>query len=210
MAKEIPGRRLKAQQTRNRMLEAAMSSFVEHGYGGTTIESIAREAGVAVQTIYFSFGSKQRILKELIDVHIAGDEDPVPTLERPQVVEALAAEDPRRQLRLQVHLTRVVLERVGPLLEVLRNAAASSGDGAELWEANKRQRLVVQRRFVESLENKRALREGLDVEKAVDISYVLLGPELFHLLVSERGWTPDEWEQWVYEGHCQHLIGEPG
>ncbi|MFD0430969.1 TetR/AcrR family transcriptional regulator [Streptomyces zhihengii] len=91
---QVPRRRLKAQQTRNRMLEAAMSLFVEHGYGATTIDSIAREAKVAVQTIYFSFGSKQQILKELIDVHIAGDEDPVPTLERPHVVEALEAEDP--------------------------------------------------------------------------------------------------------------------
>ncbi|PZH20848.1 TetR/AcrR family transcriptional regulator [Streptomyces sp. NTH33] len=189
------------------MLEAAMSLFVEYGYGATTIDSIAREAKVAVQTIYFSFGSKQQILKELIDVHIAGDEDPVPTLERPQVVEALEAEDPRQQLRLQVHLTRVIYERVGPLLEVLRNAATTSGDGAELWEANKRQRQVVQRRFVESLVAKKALREGLSVERAVDISYVLLGPELFHLLVTERGWTPEEWEQWVYEGHCHHLTG---
>ncbi|TXS51936.1 TetR/AcrR family transcriptional regulator [Streptomyces sp. t39] len=189
------------------MLEAAMKLFVEHGYGATTIDSIAREAKVAVQTIYFSFGSKQQILKELIDVHIAGDEDPVPTLERPQVVEALEAEDPRQQLRLQVHLTRVVYERVGPLLEVLRNAATTSGDGAELWEANKRQRQVVQRRFVESLVAKKALREDLSVERAVDISYVLLGPELFHLLVTERGWTPEEWEEWVYEGHCHHLTG---
>ncbi|MBM9618477.1 TetR/AcrR family transcriptional regulator [Streptomyces zhihengii] len=189
------------------MLEAAMSLFVEHGYGATTIDSIAREAKVAVQTIYFSFGSKQQILKELIDVHIAGDEDPVPTLERPHVVEALEAEDPRQQIRLQVRLTREVYERVGPLLEVLRNAATTSGDGAELWEANKRQRQVVQRRFTESLVAKKALREDLSVERAVDISYVLLGPELFHLLVTERGWTPEEWEQWVYEGHCHHLTG---
>lgn len=208
MVNKPPARRLKAQQTRNRMLDAAMSLFVEHGYGATTIESIAREAGVAVQTIYFSFGSKQRILKELIDVHVAGDEDPVPTLERPQVVEALAVEDPCRQLRLQVHLTRLVYERVGPLLEVLRNAAATTGDGAELWEANKSQRLVVQRRFIESLAGKRALPQGLAVERAADISYVLLGPELYHLLVSERGWTPQEWEQWVYDGHCHHLIGQ--
>ncbi|OEJ29781.1 hypothetical protein AR457_29480 [Streptomyces agglomeratus] len=209
MVNKPPARRLKAQQTRNRMLDTAMRLFVEHGYGATTIESIAREAGVAVQTIYFSFGSKQRILKELIDVHIAGDEDPVPTLERPQVVEALAAENPREQLRLQVRLTRLVFERVGPLLEVLRNAATTSGDGAELWEANKRQRLIVQRRFVESLAGKHALPDGLAVERAVDISYVLLGPELYHLLVSERGWTPEEWEQWVYDSHCHHLIGQP-
>ncbi|MFD0430970.1 hypothetical protein ACFQ60_37815 [Streptomyces zhihengii] len=106
-----------------------------------------------------------------------------------------------------MRLTREVYERVGPLLEVLRNAATTSGDGAELWEANKRQRQVVQRRFTESLVAKKALREDLSVERAVDISYVLLGPELFHLLVTERGWTPEEWEQWVYEGHCHHLTG---
>ncbi|GAA1914907.1 TetR/AcrR family transcriptional regulator [Streptantibioticus ferralitis] len=206
MAKKTDGRRARAEQTRARMLDAAMRLFVENGYGATTIESIAQEAGVAVQTMYFSFGNKQKILKELIDLHVAGDDDPVPTLERPWVAEALAAADPVDQLRLQAQGARAIYERVGAVLEVLRNAAVVSGDAMELWRTNQHQRLVVQGHFVDALAKKRPLPEGLGRKRAVDICYGLLGPELYHLLVHERGWTPRQWERWVFDSLCDHLI----
>ncbi|MFJ7246769.1 TetR/AcrR family transcriptional regulator [Kitasatospora sp. NPDC098652] len=201
------GRRLRSQATRRRMLDAAMKLFVERGYGLTTIDSIAQEAGVAVQTMYFSFGNKEKILKELIDLHVAGDEEPVPTLERPPVVDALSKEDPHQQLRALAAITRVINERVAPLLEVLRNAVISSGDGAELWETNKQQRRTVQRHFVDALIAKGALVEGLDADHAVDVCYGVLGPEMYHLFVTERGWTPQEWEDWAANALCCHLLG---
>ncbi|WP_306324050.1 MULTISPECIES: TetR/AcrR family transcriptional regulator [unclassified Streptomyces] len=206
MANRIDGRRLRSQQTRRKMLDAAMKLFVRHGYGLTTIESIAQESGVAVQTIYFSFGNKEQILKELIDLHVAGDDDPVPTLERPQVVEALSLDDPRELVRALAGMTRVINERVVPLLEVLRNAVISSGNGAELWETNKEQRRMVQRRFVEVLAEKGALAEDLDIDRAVDTCYVVLGPEVYHLFVTERGWSPAQWESWVHQDLCGHLL----
>ncbi|MDF3289153.1 MULTISPECIES: TetR/AcrR family transcriptional regulator [Streptomyces] len=207
-AKKTDGRRARAELTRARMLDAAMRLFVENGYGATTIESIAREAGVAVQTMYFSFGNKQKILKELIDRHVAGDDDPVPTLERPWVAEALDAPDPVEQLRLQARGAREIYERVGGLLEVLRNAAVVSGDATELWQTNQHQRIVVQGHFVDALAKKGALPDGMARDRAVDICYGLLGPELYHLLVHERGWTPREWEQWVFDSLRGHLVGE--
>ncbi len=207
-AKKTDGRRARAEQTRARMLDAAMRLFTENGYAATTIESIAREAGVAVQTVYFSFGNKQRILKELIDRHVAGDDDPVPTLERPWVAEALGAADPVEQLRLQARGAREIYERVGGLLEVLRNAAVTSGEAMELWQTNQRQRLVVQRHFTDALADKGAVPHGMTRDRAADLCYGLLGPELYHLLVHERGWSPREWEQWVFDSLCGHLVGE--
>lgn len=206
--KKTDGRRLRAEQTKRRMLDAAMKLFVEHGYGMTTIESIAQEAGVAVQTIYFSFGNKQKILKELIDLHVAGDEEPIPTLERPQVVEALSADDPVEMIRRLTRATRIVYDRVAALIEVLRNAAVTNGDGAELWETNKQQRRLVQRRFIDALVERTPLADSLTPERAVDVCYALFGPEVYQLLVTERGWTPEQWEQWVSDGLCCHLLGK--
>jgi AcrR family transcriptional regulator len=206
MVNRTDGRRLRSQQTRRRMLDAAIKLFVQNGYGLTTIESIAQEAGVAVQTIYFSFGNKQKILKELIDLHVAGDDDPVPTLERPHVIAALSAEDPHELIRMLARMTREISERVAPLLEVLRNAVITNDDGTELWAANKEQRRVVQKHFVDALVKAGALVESLTPERAVDICYALLGPEMYNLLVTERGWTPEQWERWAYDGLCCHLI----
>lgn len=190
------------------MLEAALRLFTAHGYDGTTIDSIAREAKVAVQTIYFSFGNKQTILKELVDVRVAGDDEPVPTLERRWVLDAVAAEDSETQLCRQVAGAREIYERVGELLEVLRNAAASNEDVAPLWERNKRQRMEVQKHLVKALAEKSPLPRSLTFDRAVDISYSLLGPEIYHLLVTERGWTPQQWAAWVHSSLCHHLVGQ--
>ena len=202
-------RRQRAAETRSKVLSAALGLFKEHGYSGTTIESIARESGLAVQTIYFKFGNKQTILKELVDVQVAGDHEPVPTLSRPWLQDALAAEDATEQLRLQVVGARDIYRRVGPLLEVLRNAAVASEDVAPLWERNKQQRHEVQARLVEALSGKQPLVAGLSLERAIDISYGLLGPEVYHLLVVERGWTPEEWADWAYASLVTQLLGSP-
>ncbi|MGK5544278.1 TetR/AcrR family transcriptional regulator [Streptomyces sp. URMC 127] len=190
------------------MLDAALRLFIEHGYNGTTIDSIAREAKVAVQTIYFNFGNKQTILKELVDVRVAGDDEPVPTLERQWVSDAIRAEDVSTQLRHQVAAAREIYERVGELLEVLRTAASSNEDVAPLWARNKQQRFEVQAQLMKALAEKRPLPPGLTLDRAVDIAYGLLGPEMYHLLVTERGWTSQQWADWVHSALCHHLIGE--
>lgn len=187
------------------MLDGALRLFVAHGYDGTTIDAIARESGVATQTVYFKFGNKQTILKELVDVRVAGDDEPVPTTEREWVRAAVEAEQVPTQLRHQVEGAREIYGRVGSLLEVLRNAALANEEIAVLWERNKEQRLQVQAHFVEALTTKQPLPEGLTPERAADISYSLLGPELYNLLVSERGWSPQQWADWVHTGLCHHL-----
>lgn len=106
------GRRAqKARQTRQRMLDAARDLFVEQGYGATTLQEVADQAGVAVQTIYFTFGNKRSLLKELVDATIAGDDAPVATMDRQWFRDALAAETAEAQLREHVAGTRTEIGR---------------------------------------------------------------------------------------------------
>jgi len=100
--KGMSKRAQKAQETRRRILRAALELFVRDGYGATNLQDIAAEAGVAVQTIYFVFGNKRTLLKELVDVTIAGDDEPVATMDRPWYTEALAAGTAQDMLRAYV------------------------------------------------------------------------------------------------------------
>jgi AcrR family transcriptional regulator len=99
---------------------AATRLFTAHGYAATSVQAVAKEARVATQTVYNAFGNKPAVLKAALDQAVAGDAEPVATLDRPWVRAALAAADAREQVRLQVEGTREVMERVAPLAEVVR------------------------------------------------------------------------------------------
>jgi AcrR family transcriptional regulator len=202
-------RATRAQATRQRMLAAARKLFIRQGYPGTRIEDIAREAGVAVQTVYFTFGNKRTVLKELVDCPVDGGPEPASALLQEWARRALAEPEPARQLRLQVQVARKVYESIGPLLEVVRSAAAVDSEVAGLWAANKRQRLDVQLRFAESLAAKAGLREGLTPAVAADLAYALLSPELLEVFL-DRGWSLKRWERWAVEALSAQLLGGAG
>jgi AcrR family transcriptional regulator len=181
----------------DKILHAAMSLFVTRGYPSTTVEMIAQEAGVAVQTVYFSFRAKVNILKQLVDINVAGDTQPTAILQRAWVTDALAEPDPARQLEIQVKGTAAIHRRVAPLLNVLRCASDTDPAVEELWRANQEQRRALQRQLIIALRRKGGLPPQMRLGQAVDISYTMLGPELFHVLVTERGWSIPEWERWT-------------
>src|SRR5919206_4223674 len=131
---QVKGKRAeKARQTRRKILEAARELFLERGYGATALQDIADRAGCAVQTIYFTFGNKRTVLKELGDITIAGDDEPVPTMERAWFRAAVEAETAAELLRHAVHGARNILERIAPLAEVMRTAATIEPEISELW-----------------------------------------------------------------------------
>ncbi|WP_433179856.1 TetR/AcrR family transcriptional regulator [Actinoallomurus sp. CA-150999] len=189
----------KAKETRGRMLEAARELFVQRGYGATSLQEIADRAGVAVQTIYFTFGNKRVLLKELVDVSIAGDHEPIATMDRPWFQEALAAETADAQLRLHVHGTRGILERVAPIIEMLRAATLADPGIAELWDQDVDPRSTVHTAVARALVTKPGIRDGVTAEYAADLLFGLLSPELYLLFVRDRGWSPDQWEHWSHE-----------
>ncbi|MCF6524795.1 TetR/AcrR family transcriptional regulator [Streptomyces sp. JJ36] len=190
------------------MLEAAARLFPERGWKGTTVEDIARTAGVGVQTVYFTFGTKRAVLTEVLDTVIAGDADPVATLDRPWARAVVAEPEPAVQLTRQAAGARAVLERAAPVLEVVRGAAGADPDMAELWRTNQRQRHTVQLRFAEALVRKTGggLRDGHDAASAADVALTLLGPETYGLLVTAQGWPAARWQQWAADALTRQLL----
>ena len=194
-----PLRREQAAATRSEILEAAQRLFERQGYAATTMAAIAAEAGVALKTVYVAFETKSGVLRSLWHLLLRGDQDDVPVPERRWYREIVEETDPERQLRLTARNPRLVKERAGALMKVIRNAASADPDVEALWSRIQTEFYGVQRPIVEALQQKKALRPGLDVARATDILWTLNHPDLWHLLVRERGWTPDEYEQWFGE-----------
>jgi AcrR family transcriptional regulator len=203
---DSPRRRAQAAATRREILEAAERLFEQHGYAATTIAAIAAEANVALKTVYVSFETKSGVLRALWNLRLRGDEGDAPVSERPWYREVLEERNPARQLRLTARYSREVKLRVGSLFEVIRGAAVVDPDIAALWERIQREFHANQRAIVESLADKNALRSGLTVDRAADILWTLNHPNLWQLLVHERGWTPEEHEQWWSDIACTQLL----
>jgi AcrR family transcriptional regulator len=200
-------RREQAAATRLEILEAAQRLFERDGYVATTMAVVAAEAGVALKTVYLAFETKAGLLRALWHLRLRGDEADVPIAERQWYRDVMAEPDPERQLRLGAHNARLVKERAGKLMRVMRDAAGSDADCAELWRRIQDDFLANQRAVVDTIEVKGALAAGLDAARAADILWTLNHPDVWHLLVGERGWTPQQWEQWFADTVCAQLLG---
>jgi AcrR family transcriptional regulator len=199
----------KARQTRRKILEAARELFVERGYGATTLQDIADRAGYAVQTIYFTFGNKRTVLKELGDFTIAGDDERVATMERAWFRAAVEARTAGELLQHTVHGARGILERIAPLAEVMRTAATIEPEISRLWGTDGDPRFTVYATAARALVTKPDARAGLPAEQAADVLFALLSPELYLLLVRDRGWSPQRWEEWAGDLLRTQLLAAP-
>ncbi|HEX6684108.1 MAG TPA: TetR/AcrR family transcriptional regulator [Candidatus Limnocylindrales bacterium] len=189
----------KALQTRRRIIEAAHTLFVRNGYGTTNLAEIAAEAGVAPQTIYFVFGNKRNLLKEVVDTGIAGDDQPTTTMQRSWFTDALATKTATEHLRAHIKGTHAILRRVADLTKVLATAAAMDPAIAQMWPQAQDPRYVVSRAAAQALMRKPGARATVSADEAADILFGLLSPELYLLLVRERGWHTDKWERWAFD-----------
>ena len=205
-----PRRQQQAAATRQGILEAAERLFGRRGYPATTMEQVAAEAGVALKTVYVVFATKSGLLRALWDLRLKGDQEEAAVAERPWYREVLEEPDPARQLRGNARNARLVKQRIGGMLKVLRSAAPVDPDAEALWRLIGTDFHHNQRAIVESLAAKGALRPGLDVARATDILWALNHPDLWLLLVGERGWTPEQWERWFADTACEQLIGRRG
>lgn len=186
-----PRRLEQAEATRQAILQAARKLFAERGYQATTLQAVAREAEVSVPTIYVVFGSKAAILSAL--VKSAGAAEDIRALARA----AFAEPDPRRQLRLAARVMRAILEREADILDLLWQAGGSDPDLAAAWRQSHEQRLSRLREVLNMIEQKAALKPALSIDAAIDTLWVLGSPEVYRLLVRERGWNPQQYEDWL-------------
>ena len=199
-------RRQQAAATRAEILNAAQRLFERQGYEATTVASIASDARVALKTVYVAFETKSGVLRALWNMLLRGDDEEIPVRDRAWYRAVLDEPDPERQLRLAAHNSRVVKLRVAAVLEVIRTAAPSDPDIEALWTRIQTEFHANQRAIVDVIRTKNALRTGLDVDRAADILWALNHPDLWQLLVVQRGWTADEYEQWCGDAACEQLL----
>ena len=161
------------------------------------MEAISELADTPQPTVYRLFSSKLGILTALLDVSIAGDDEAVAMADRPQVRSLVANPDPRDTLTGFAALVGGLMVRTGPVHAVLEEAARSDRGAAAVLAGIARQRHDGQRRVTRSLARAGALRAGLKERDAADIVHALASPEVYRLLVTDRGWSGERYEQWL-------------
>ena len=198
----------RAAETRERIIDAAGRLFAERGYGATTIDAVATEADVAVETVYARFRNKRNLLSAYLDVAIVGDSEPVAVLDRPEAKAVRHAADPCEQVRLAAGLARQIHERNATAHAVLRSAAPVEPDAAAILEEDERRRLATQHAFVEMVAASGGLRTGLSVDDAADTLSVIACPETYAAL-TRRGWSADRYQTWLEETLPLVLLDPP-
>ncbi|MFF1253496.1 TetR/AcrR family transcriptional regulator [Pseudarthrobacter sp. NPDC058329] len=201
-----PRRREQAEATRKAILDAAQRLFERQGYPATPMPSIAKEAGVALKTIYVHFDTKASLVRTLWDTRLGAEEARLPVLERDWYQAVVKEPDPERKLRLVAAQARRVKARSGALLEMIRTAASADSEIADLWASIEAKLLDVQHAIIEQLHAGGSLAPFLNVSRATDILWALNHPNMWQLLVPNRGWTDEEYEHWLGDVFCSQLL----
>jgi len=205
---DAPKRAAKAAETRRRVIDAAHRSFVEKGYGATTVEDVAALAGVSRPTVFVSVGGKPELLRQARDIALAGDDADVPVPQRPQFIEMWREPDPGRTLDLYARNLREMHGRAAEIETVLQAAAHTDPELTGLAAEALRQRRTGAGIVVDSILEKGALREGLTRASAGDILFTLAGAETYRQLTGTCRWTPRHYERWLAAALRRELLGD--
>jgi AcrR family transcriptional regulator len=205
-----PRRQEQAEATRMQILDAAERLFLRDGYAATSMSAIAKEAGVASKTVYLAFETKAGLLRELWHRSLRGGAGDVPVANQEWFRAVLDEPDPERALRLNARNSRRVKSRIAPLGEVLRSAAAAEPDSAALLKRIWSDFYENQREVVKALHKRKALKRGLGVDRAADILWTLNHPDVYVLLLNDRGWSEDMYERWLGDITSEQLLRKSG
>lgn len=197
-----------ARLTRRRVLDAATAVFLDSGFAGSTVRAIAGRAGVSVPTVELLFGTKGRLLKAAIDVAIAGDDDPVPVLDRPWTQTAVTAATTHEFLGIVAGVLGSAQQRSAGLVLALFEAASKDTELAELAEHMTAARAATAGWIVDQLTHKTPLGVGRTRQEAIDTVWILMDPAVFERLVRRRQWTAEQYQRWFASSVGRLLIGE--
>lgn len=196
----------RARQTRRRMIDTAQKLFVSQGYPATTMDQIAAGAGVAVQTVYYSFKTKGNLLSEVVEVTAAGEDEVVPTMQRAWAQDMLAATSAQRILALGTEHGTGIYERVAQLWPAVSAAAAADAAVADYWRSVTTGRRAGQGAMVRRIAQLGALRPELDPHRATDLVYLFAGHDPYRALVMDAGWPVSVFKAWLFCTLVQQLL----
>jgi len=200
-------RRERAKATHWRIVKAAYTLFCARGYAGTTMAQIAEAAGVAVQTVYFTFHTKSMLLSRAYDFAVMGEDEPL-TPDKQLWYGAMTAEqDVEKALRHLVTGVGEITRRVTPLYLVARVAADGDPDAARVMAFHERWAAEGYRQMLELLRAKAGLRPGLSLERATDLLLLFVGADVYHVLVGGDGWSHEEWTDWAVSTAAEQIFG---
>ena len=200
-----PLRADQAKQTQRRVLEAALGLFVDHGYAGTTVATVAEHAGVSPEIIYLSLGGKRRLLEGVIEMAITGADNPTTEEDTWWATVAQLPDAPQR-LEKMVEYSCRILARTRPIHAVIRGAADKEAFAAALGRRLLHDRLTNQTERVRQY-LRDDLRPGLSVSEAGQRYCALAGPELYYLLTVELAWTANKHRKWLIRLLQTELLG---
>lgn len=201
-------RQARAQESQDRIVGAAKELFIEKGYSGTTIQSISDKAGVAAETIYSTFGNKQAILSRVVGLSAAGsgDDNPVPALVRASIQEVQSERNQKRQIQLFAKRIRMIMSDAAPLVEVMRTAAKTETEIDSLLRKYLDGRFQGMGFFIDCLLANGPLRNHVNKLSAVETVWTLTSAEIYNLLVVDREWSNEEYEDWLSETLVRLLL----
>jgi AcrR family transcriptional regulator len=189
------------------MVKAALQLFSERGLD-TPLTAIAKEAGVAVQTLYFTFHTKSALLMAAHDYAVLGEGRSDP-LDHPAAERMRRTRDPRAVIEAIVDVNAEIVPRIGPLLGQMQSAMADPEIAGFIADREKL-RVEGYGRQVDELMSRSPLRRGLDRERARDIMLAMTIPQLTLFLIRSRGWSIDEWRTWAVQTLCDELLPPRG
>ena len=193
-------RQRQADDTRRRIVEAARQLLQREGYAGMTIEAIAQRAEVSAQSVYAIFKSKTGILIALLDQSMFG-------LEYEEVVrQASEARDPETRLRLAAGVARQIRGAQSVAFDLLRGAGVVTPELARLERQRERLRYEKEEGVITFLRNAGRLRPGIGHRTARDIFWMLTGGDVYRMLVQERGWSPQKYQDWLANTLVRSLL----
>lgn len=190
------------------MVEVAYRLMSARGYMGTTMADIAAESGVAVQTVYFTFHNKPAVLRAAFEFAVKGDHLPGGPADRPWFTAMEQEPDLERALAIFVDATSAIIRRVAPLASVF-NVLGDDPEIASFYELTGRLQRDGYRVVVDALAQKRPIRSGLSPDDATTIFLVLVGTDVYRMMLDDHGWPEQKWRTWVHETVLGALFGHP-
>jgi AcrR family transcriptional regulator len=195
-----------AARTREVVLDAARQLFAERGYVATPMTAIAERAGVALDTVYTSAGRKPELARLLVETAISGTDDAIPAEQRDYVQAIQAAADAQAKIAIYAAAVTAIAPRLAAVLAIIQQAAPAEPELAAIWAEIADRRAANMRRFVADLASVAPLR--LDADQAADIVWATNATELYQLLVGQRGWNPQRYEEFLADTWQRLLLAD--